>query len=57
MSKPLGKIDLTEFMQELCVVAVTVVQNWEFCFIIEITTLNNDTSGIRTLDFLISKIL
>lgn len=56
LSKPLGKTDLIDFTQELCVVAVTVAQNWEFCFIIEITTLNNDTSGIRTLGFLISKV-
>lgn len=56
--KPLCIINLIEVTQELCVVAITVIAELGgFFYIIEIRTLSNDIPGVRTLGFLIQKIL
>jgi hypothetical protein len=56
LSKPLCIINLTEFTEELCVLAIAVVlQSWEFGYIIKIIAMI--LLGIRTLHFLTQKIL
>lgn len=52
LSKPLCIINLTEFTEELCVLAIAVVlQSWEFGYIIKIMAISNDTSGNQNSGF------